>query len=754
MSPTRREFLASAAATVMSTSPAISALKAADRKLAEQRRKIRAALKGDPQSDDERRRLDAERKRAVRATDKDVLIPDLPAKNRRRRLRYEKDDAAWLRYYFGPKSNVADPFTYKFTSQQTEMIAAIRHAIRYGGDQSIAASRGEGKTTLAERLLVKYTLEGRVSFSVLCAATGSAAGNSLESIRDAIENNDLLAEDYPETCIPVRALENTPNRAHYQTVTGHRFDTGEAFERVPSRFSWCGQEVVLPSVPGSPSNGAIIATRGLDAAVRGLKRRGKRPDVVIIDDPDTEETARSEDQAKKLEARIDNALGALGGQKKNVARVMLTTLQNRIAVSYRYTDPTQKASWKGKRFRYLVEPPARVDLWDEYVQLRGACQQVVDEGGESTDPFARGAHKFFLAHRKEMEAGAVVANPNRFNGEKLPDGSRYEMSALQHYYNEMADKSPEFCQCELDNDPPEETGPVESGLTSHIILQHMSGYERLVVPPGCEIVTQGIDVGKYALHYVVRAWKPDGTGYVIDKGVQDVAGTTLGRDIGVEHAIVQALRSRMEIANSGIYHQIDDESVPVSLTLIDAGYKSEAVYAFCREAGLACMPAMGIGKSAGCVKVRFTGVQKISDTRRPGDHWFMSRENRRDWLVDMDADHWKSWEHARWMTATDQPGTMFLYGAASDNVKRRGRYEIEHFNYAKHIVAEIEVEEPIKGVLVRRWRAKSEANHFLDASYMSNVAANMRGISLLKRPAKRGTAGGRMSLAELAGGRR
>ena len=172
--------------------------------------------------------------------------------------------------------------------------------------------------------------------------------------------------------------------------------------------------------------------------------------------------------------------------------------------------------------------------------------------------------------------------------------------------------------------------------------------------------------------------------------------------------------------------------MPVDLTLIDAGYKSDAIYAFCRESGLSCRPAMGFGKSAGCIKANFSPVVRASRDRKPGDNWFLSRQNNGVWLVCMHTDHWKSWEHARWLTATDQPGTMLIYGIASETVKRRGRYEIEHFSYAKHIVAEIEVEEPVKGVLVRRWHVKSDTNHFLDASYMSDVAANMRGLRLLR----------------------
>jgi hypothetical protein len=60
----------------------------------------------------------------------------------------------------------------------------------------------------------------------------------------------------------------------------------EPYESIPSGFSLCGQEIVLPNVPGSPSAGAIIATRGLDAAVCGFDKRNQRVDVAGIDDPE------------------------------------------------------------------------------------------------------------------------------------------------------------------------------------------------------------------------------------------------------------------------------------------------------------------------------------------------------------------------------------------------------------------------------------------------------------------------------------
>ena len=668
------------------------------------------------------REKDALRKREGRAQGKTVEIP--PCANRRRRNRLEKDDAAWLRYYFH------EIFWYPFTAQQLAMIATIGKKIRESGDKAIAASRGEGKSTLAECLGLKYTLQGVIAFLLLLHSTGSKAEDSLDEIKQAIETNPRLAADYPEVCTPVAALEQTPNRAHYQLVSGKQHDNAKKiFTAASSKFSWCGQQVVFPKVPGSPSAGAIVATRGLDAEVRGIKKMGKRPDLIIIDDPDTEQTVNSEEQAAKLEKRIDRGLAFAGGQQKAVARVMLTTIQRRNCPSAKYTDPAQKPSWQGQRFRFLVHKPDRMDLWDEYVSMRVEDQIASDE-------HARRAHQLYLDNRAAMDAGAVVANPNRFNPEKLPDGSQVEASALQRYYNEVARVGQDAVSTEYDNDPPEESGPQESGLTAHRVQRQVSGYPRKIVPPGCTLITQGIDCGKVILHWVVRAWKVDEAncliiGYTIDYGIQDVYGTTIGSDEGIDEAILRALIARREAMVLANYETEAGEIKDVDLTLVDAGYRTEAVYDACRQLGLAWKPYMGFGKSNGCVKTSFSPVLKPTADKKPGDRWFLSRQPRGTWLVCGDADFWKSWEHDRWLTDPHKNGSLVLFGTAGDG-KRLSDDQKRHLAYSKHITAEIEVEELVKGVLKRHFKNKSDSNHYLDASYMSDVAASMKGIRLVK----------------------
>jgi len=244
-------------------------------------------------------------------------------------------------------------------------------------------------------------------------------------------------------------------------------------------------------------------------------------------------------------------------------------------------------------------------------------------------------------------------------------------------------------------------------------------------------VTQGIDCRKVALHWVVRAWQQDGTGYTIDHGIHEVRGTIGGSDEGVDLAIRRAVIERMEDVKDG-YHRLDGEVVPIALTLVDAGWRTEAVYQACREIGLGIMPAMGFGRSAGCVRANFGASQQRTKARIPGDGWFLTKRDQQIWLVAMDADRWKAWEHDRWMTDPAKRGTLTLFGEPLAIPRRLSFDEKLHFSYSKHITAEIEVEEIVKGALVRGWKSKSDNNHWLDASYMSNVAANIKGIRLLR----------------------
>ncbi|KKL65940.1 hypothetical protein LCGC14_2149960 [marine sediment metagenome] len=581
-------------------------------------------------------------------------------------------------------------------------------------------------------------LTGLVRFPLIAAATGPDAQRILDHLKGHLERNELLAADFPEVCYPIRALEGAPQRAGSQTVGGKR-----------TYLKWAQDYIILPTVKGSKASGSAIMTRGLDAAIRGIRVGALRPDLVIIDDPETRESVRSEQQTATRELTIEEDLAGLGGGDKKLARVMLTTLMRRVSLSATYTDRQEKPSWKGRRFKLLDKFPHRTDLWEEYQALRA-------ENFVSGDEHARGAHAFYLANRKAMDAGAVIVNVGRFNGSLLEDGTQAEASALQRCYNIIADRGLEHFLTEYQNDPPEESGPIDSGITAGRIQRQVSGYPHRVIPPGCTVLTMAIDVGKYALHWVVKAWRPDCTGFVIDYAVQDVHGTTRGTDDentrATDRAIIKALYTLREQMLANPYRAVDDKVTPIDKTLVDAGYRTQAVYHFCREAGIAFQPAKGMGKSSGCVEPYFRAPVRITTDKRPGDGWFLSRQPSRVWMVGMDTDRWKGWEHDRWLTPPTDPGSCLLFGERGLG-DRLSQDQKDHFVFAKHLTAEVEREEnvPKKG-MVRSWHVKPgrNANHYFDASYMADVAANMCGISLMRKSKLNGKRKSAQELADLA----
>ncbi len=90
------------------------------------------------------------------------------------------------------------------------------------------------------------------------------------------------------------------------------------------------------------------------------------------------------------------------------------------------------------------------------------------------------------------------------------------------------------------------------------------------------------------------AWSPGPFGQVVDYGRIEVATD----DLGVEQATMVALRQFRSMVTAGWPVGVaGGEPMKVSLTLVDAGYMTDVVYAFCRETGNRFLPSVGRGAS-------------------------------------------------------------------------------------------------------------------------------------------------------------
>jgi len=151
---------------------------------------------------------------AKRAAGRDIQVP--PVRNPRRRRQCEKDDCLWLRTY------LPHWFSSPFTRNQRGMVDQFMSRIRHGGWKAYADDRGGGKTTCIKGCSIIGIVRGLTRFLVVIAANGPRATLIRRDVTMEFERNNLLAQDYPEICAPIRSLEGASQRARAQTVDGER----------------------------------------------------------------------------------------------------------------------------------------------------------------------------------------------------------------------------------------------------------------------------------------------------------------------------------------------------------------------------------------------------------------------------------------------------------------------------------------------------------------------------------------------------
>jgi hypothetical protein len=659
---------------------------------------------GEFPSDVKERQYQRDLMRKKRAEERDVEI-DRSKQDIARRERCKHDPELFCRTYF------PEVFYLEFTQNQKELIAAIAERIRYGGYQAIAAERGGGKSTITKVVGgIWAVVYGFIDWVVLVNANGRAAMDTLKDLKYFYEFNDLLRDDFPEICDPIRALDGAPQRAGFQTVEGKR-----------ARMTWGSEEIVMPTVPGSSASGAIITARGIDSAIRGLVRGGKRPRLVIGDDIETRESASSYTQTASRTETLQKDVIGLAGPGRQIALVLLCTVINRKCIAWTYTDRQIRPEWNGIRQRWVQSWPADKTLWERYMELRRT-------GKQAGDPHSRAAHKFYLENREAMDAGAVVSNQNRYDAKELPDGSRMEVSSIQAAYNLICDQGEANFASEYQNDPPEDQGVEASGLTETAVEKRAAGMDKAVVPAGTVALTAGIDIGGRLLHWVVVAWKEGLIGHVVDYGTHTVHSPITGRitdehnQSAVESAVRNALLEFADEVGGGWPQENAQDARRLDLCLVDSGWQDKAVYQFCKASGGLYKPSKGFGSGH---RLSYRPPAKGGKDRLVGNNWAaMFQHNDGLWLYHVNSDFWKLSVQNGFLLPPEKPGALTLWG----NEKQI----MVHKTYARHICAERWVREFVPGKGTKEYfDVVSNQNHYLDATHYATAAASVLGIGVL-----------------------
>lgn len=613
--------------------------------------------------------------------------------------------------YFRPK------FYLGWSPDHIKVIERLELCVRGHGLFALAMPRGSGKTELSKRAAEWALLYGYRRFVMLVGAAEDKAEQLMDDVKFSFEANDLLAEDFPEACHPIRALQGETRKCLGQRLDGQR-----------TKIIWKQDEIRLPLVKGSKCAGAVIRTAGLTGAIRGASTTSAdggtmRPDLAILDDPQTRKSAGSLTMNDEREAIIRGDVLGLAGPDRSVTCIMPCTVVYPGDLADRMLSPDRNPQWNGQRMKRVYSYPTDTALWDQYANVRADGMREGDNG--------EAGNRFYDAHREQMDAGGVLAWPQRFD----PCKSR---SALQEAMNRKID-DPLAHAAEDQNEPLETNPAAANALDAEAVAKRIVNVSRRTVPRECTRLTAMIDVGDHLHWYVVVAWDERFGGTVIDYGPYPDQGRThfhssnpspgLGdlRDVANhphEYAIQQGLAAVCARILGRPYKQEETGSeFRVERCLIDAnnGPRTELIYTFCRRSeafSTVLLPSHG----------KFYGASskpmdqwEPRDNERAGPGWVFHTGGRHGRHITFDSNHWKTFTAERLTTVPGTRGALSLFTPEGGG----------HWMFGEHCAAEYPVAVQAKGGgrEVNEWKDRpGRDNHLWDCLVGATVAASFAGL--------------------------
>ncbi|MFO0915306.1 MAG: terminase gpA endonuclease subunit [Pirellulales bacterium] len=635
-------------------------------------------------------------------------IGELPAVANPDRKRQAAEDFRYFCESYFPLS-----FSLAWSPDHLKVIGKVEQAVLRGGLFAMAMPRGSGKSTICEIACIWALLYGHRDFVCLIGSDEGHAEDSLDSIKAEMAGNELLLEDFPEVVYPIHCLDGIANRASGQLYQGDRTHIG-----------WTAREIVLPTIAGSKASGGVIRVAGITGRIRGMKFKRSdglsvRPSLVIIDDPQTDESARSISQCASREAILAGAILGLAGPGKKIAGVMPCTVIRPGDMADNILDRKKHPEWDGERTKMVYAFPTDAERWRHYAELRVESLQTYGD--------IRLATEFYREQREAMDAGAIVAWPQRYEHD--------ELSAIQHAINiRLRDEAAFFA--EYQNEPLAETNAESEELSADQIAGKLNRLKRGQVPLGVEHITAFIDVQATLLFYVVVGWERDFTGYVLDYGtypdqrrpyfVLRSAQHTLSSTLGIqslEGAIYGGLDAATRQLLSREWPRDDGARLRVERCLVDAnwGASTDVVYQFCQQSPFSAIVLPSHGRYVGASSYPFSEYR-----RKPGDrvghNWRIPNvEGRRAVRhVLYDTNYWKSFVFSRLAVPMGERGCLSLFGERPDL----------HRLFAEHLKAEYRVKTEGRGRTVDEWKQGPERfdNHWLDCVVGCAVGGSVQGV--------------------------
>ena len=439
-----------------------------------------------------------------------------------------------------------------------------------------------------------------------------------------------------------------------------------------------------------------------------------RPELVLLDDVQTRESAMSTSQSEDRLAIVNGDVLGMAGPDRKISAIACMTVIRAGDMADMLLDRDRSPRWHGEKCKLLDSIPTDEKLWDTYAQIRAESLRKGGNGSEATD--------FYKQHQAAMDLGGSAAWPARY----LDD----EASAIQHGMNLKIDDEMSF-MAEYQGSPIRPDLAESPKLTADVIAGKTNGIKRGELPASAEYLTAFIDVHDSLLYWCVAGWSVGFDGWVCDYGTWPEqklryftlrkAPHTLARKYpgkGREGAIRAGLMDLTAHLLDQKWRREDGFIMDIGRLLIDAGYVPDVVHDVCQHSKHAArlLPSRGVGITA--------SMRPMSEyEKRRGDllghFWYLPKptHGKADRHMRFDANYYKSFVHARFATALGDTGSLSLFGHSPE----------EHRLWADHLTAEHPIRTTGQGRSLFEWRTLPDKpdNHYFDC-YSEDMEALTR----------------------------
>lgn len=256
-----------------------------------------------------------------------------------------------------------------------------------------AAPRGHGKSQILSFLFPLWCIcYGYAKNILIVSDSADQAMQFIMAIRDELEENEMLRDVYGD-------------------LTGNK--------------TWANAKIIT-------RNRIQVVGKGAGQKLRGIKYRHYRPDVIIVDDLENDESVETEAQRLKLLNWFQKALIPCGSI--NVKIIYIGTVLNYESLLNKLLTQPEYAMWDRKRYQAVIKFSSS-QLWEQWEDIM------------KSDKYANANEKaleFFKEHRK-----AMLRNTEVLWADKQKD----------YYYDLMLTRlmNPEAFDSEYQNDPVSES---------------------------------------------------------------------------------------------------------------------------------------------------------------------------------------------------------------------------------------------------------------------------------------------------------